>query len=148
MLLIMRLYWLNSNGYDSDAWVQFFRDRFTLLGYTISQVPISPVVVGYIDPMYQVIMLEPVSYAGYADMMEFYELIRQQTRASISSSVPEEVAGDVDDVSGVLEGNDMPFSVPVVSVPVVLRRRVRTPAEVAAFPHLPLTIKNSSLMYQ
>ena len=82
-----------ANGYDSDAWVQFFPDHFTLLGYTISQVPISPVAVGYIDPVYQVVLLEPASYAGHAEMMEFYELIRQQTRASISSSVPEEVAG-------------------------------------------------------
>ena len=37
-----------ANGYASEAWVQFFRDRFTLLGFTISQVPISPVAVGYI----------------------------------------------------------------------------------------------------
>jgi hypothetical protein len=68
-----------ANEYDSDAWVQFFRDRFTLLGFTISQVPISPVAVGYIDPVYQVALLEPASYAGHAEMMEFYELIRDRS---------------------------------------------------------------------
>ena len=105
---------VQANGYDSDAWVQFFRDRFTLLGYTIRQVPISTVAVGYIDPMYQVILLEPESYAGYADMIEFYKLIRQQTRVSISSSVPEEVVGVVDDVRGV-------SCVVIVSIIITLR---------------------------